>query len=85
MCVIVLFCRYDNSVFSSLQIREARESRDARIRQQREALEGKLQRAEMLRESHLQEIVRKAQEEEAKVEMMLSRQYGVCSEGWLTT
>ena len=30
-------------------------------------MEEKLQRAELLRESHLQEKVRKAQEEEAKV------------------
>ena len=30
-------------------------------------MEGRLQRAEMLRESHLQERIRKAQEEEAKV------------------
>lgn len=36
-------------------------------RQRREALEDKLQRAEMLRESHLQERIRRAQEEEAKV------------------
>lgn len=49
------------------QIREARESRDARTQQRREAMEGRLQRAEILRESHLQERIRKAQEEEAKV------------------
>ena len=30
-------------------------------------MEGRLQRAELLRSSHLQEIVRKAQEEDAKV------------------
>ena len=54
------------------QVREARQSRDARIRQHREALEDKLQRAEILRESHLQEIIRKAQEEEAKVELDVS-------------
>ena len=83
MCVLIVLC-YDNGIFSPLQVREARESRDARIRQQKEALEGKLQRAEMLRESHLQEIVRKAQEEEAKVEMILSEQCSVCSEGWFT-
>ncbi len=51
----------------ALQIREARESRDALARQRKEALEEKLQRAEILRESHLQERIRRAQEEEAKV------------------
>ena len=49
------------------QIRGARERNDALTRQRKEALEGKLQRAEKQRESHLLEIKRKAQEEEAKV------------------
>lgn len=49
------------------QIREARESRDALARHRKEVLEDKLQRAEILRESHLQERIRRAQEEEAKV------------------
>ena len=34
-------------------------------------MEGRLQRAELLRSSHLQEIVRKAQEEDAKVRAAL--------------
>lgn len=45
-----------------------REVRDALVRQRREELEGKQQRANILRSSHLQEIVRKAQEEDAKVD-----------------
>ena len=52
---------------ASHQVKEVREVRDARVRQRREEMEGKLQRAEVLRSSHLQEIVRKAQEEDAKV------------------
>lgn len=55
------------TVHTLQQIREARESRDALARHRKEALEDKLQRAEMLRESHLQERIRRAQEEEAKV------------------
>ena len=58
-------------IFSVFQIRGVRESRDALTRQRKEALEDKLQRAEKMRESHLQEIVRKAQEEEAKVYILL--------------
>ena len=54
------------------QIRGARERNDALTRQRKEALEGKLQRAEKQRESHLQEIKRKAQEEEAKVHTCVS-------------
>ena len=63
-----------------LQIREAKESRDALARQRREALEDKLQRADMLRESHLQERVRRAQEEEAKARGSLV--HCVCGRGY---
>lgn len=49
------------------KVREARETRESRVRQWRREMEVRLQRADMLRESHLQEKVRKAQEEDAKV------------------
>ena len=50
-----------------------KENRDALTRLRKEALEDKLQRAVKMRESHLQEIVRKAQEEEAKVCILYGR------------
>ena len=60
------------------QIRGAKENRDALVRQRREALEDKLQRADMLRESHLQERIRRAQEEEAKASVGM-----VVVDGWV--
>ena len=52
------------------KVREARETRESRVRQWRREMEVRLQRADMLRESHLQEKVRKAQEEDAKVSVV---------------
>ena len=42
-------------------------NRDARTLRRKEAMEERLERAQQLRVSFLQEVVRKAQEEDAKV------------------
>ena len=44
-----------------------RQCRETRVMQKKEAMDERHIRAEKLRESHLQEIVRKAQEEDVKV------------------
>ena len=49
------------------KVREARETRESRVRAWREGMEERLLRAEQLREGHLQEKRRKAQDEDAKV------------------
>ena len=49
------------------KVREAREARESRTRAWREGMEERLLKAELLRESHLQEKRRRAQDEDAKV------------------
>lgn len=50
------------------KVRGARETRESRLRAWREGMEERLLKAEQLRESHLQEKRRKAQDEDAKVD-----------------
>lgn len=49
------------------KVEGAREARESRMRAWREGMEERLLKAELLRESHLQEKRRKAQDEDAKV------------------
>ena len=49
------------------KVREAKETRESRMRALKDGMEEKLLKAEQLRESHLQEKRRKAQDEDAKV------------------
>lgn len=55
------------------KVREARETRESRMKAWREGMEERLLKAEQLRESHLQEKRRKAQDEDAKVSMFSYR------------
>lgn len=54
------------------KVRGARETRESRMRAWREGMEERLLKAEQLRESHLQEKRRKAQDEDAKVGSLLA-------------
>ena len=51
----------------SIKVKVVNKNRDARTLRRKEVMEGRLERAQQLRVSFLQEVVRKAQEEDTKV------------------
>ena len=62
VCVCVSVC-----VCLCVQVKEVTKHRDAQTLRRKNEIEDKLERARQLRVSHLQEVVRKAHDEDAKV------------------
>lgn len=65
-----LLCVRRSSLFPSLQEKDVRKWKEELLEQRRRMMDEKLLHAEFKRELQLQAIVKKAQEEEAKVEKL---------------